>query len=58
VVFAVGQTAGPYLAGGLADHYGTGATLAWTAALCITGAALSLVIRSAIPHPADHPAPI
>lgn len=46
VVFAVGQTAGPYLAGGLADHYGTGATLAWTAALCIAGAALSTTIRS------------
>jgi predicted MFS family arabinose efflux permease len=46
VVFAAGQMAGPYLAGGLADHYGTGATLAWTAALCIAGAALSTVIRS------------
>jgi predicted MFS family arabinose efflux permease len=46
VVFAVGQAAGPYLAGGLADHYGTGATLAWTAALCIAGAALSTTIRS------------
>ena len=58
VVFAAGQTAGPYLAGGLADHYGTGATLAWTAALCITGAALSLVIRSATLRPAGPPAPI
>jgi predicted MFS family arabinose efflux permease len=46
VVFAVGQTAGPYLAGALADHFGTGATLTWTAALCIAGAALSTVIRS------------
>jgi predicted MFS family arabinose efflux permease len=46
VVFAAGQTAGPYLAGGLADHYGAGATLAWTAALCLAGAALSTVIRS------------
>jgi predicted MFS family arabinose efflux permease len=45
VVFAAGQTAGPYLAGGLADHYGTGATLTWTAVLCIAGAALSTVIR-------------
>jgi predicted MFS family arabinose efflux permease len=45
VVFAAGQTAGPYLAGGLADHYGAGATLAWTAALCIAGAAFSTVIR-------------
>ena len=49
VVFAVGQAAGPYLAGGLADHYGTGATLAWTAALCIAGAALSTTIRSGGP---------
>ena len=46
VVFAVGQTAGPYLAGALAAHYGTGATLTWTAALCIAGGALSTVIRS------------
>jgi MFS family permease len=45
VVFAVGQMAGPYLAGALADRYGTGATLAWTAALCTAGAALSTVIR-------------
>ncbi len=45
VVFAAGQTACPYLAGALADHYGTGATLAWTAALCVAGAALSTVIR-------------
>jgi predicted MFS family arabinose efflux permease len=44
-VFAVGQTAGPYLAGVLADHYGTGATLVWTAALCAGGAALSAVRR-------------
>jgi len=47
VVFAVGQTAGPYLAGALADRYGTGATLAWTAALCGTGAVISAAIRPA-----------
>ncbi len=46
VIFAVGQTGGPYLAGALADHYGTGATLAWTAALCAIAAALSTVWRS------------
>lgn len=45
VVFAVGQTAGPYLAGALADRYGTGATLAWTAALCGAGAVISAAIR-------------
>jgi predicted MFS family arabinose efflux permease len=44
-VFAVGQTAGPYLAGVLADRYGAGATLVWTAALCAGGAALSAVRR-------------
>jgi predicted MFS family arabinose efflux permease len=41
VVFAAGQTAGPYLAGALADHYGTGAILTWTAALCVAGAGLA-----------------
>jgi predicted MFS family arabinose efflux permease len=44
-VFAAGQTAGPYLAGALADRYGTGATLAWTAVLCALGAVLSLLFR-------------
>jgi predicted MFS family arabinose efflux permease len=46
VVFAAGQTAGPYLAGALADRYGTGATLVWTAALCAAGAALSTAVRT------------
>jgi predicted MFS family arabinose efflux permease len=46
-VFAVGQMAGPYLAGALADRYGTGATLAWTAALCGAGAVISAAIRPA-----------
>jgi predicted MFS family arabinose efflux permease len=41
VVFAVGQTVGPYLAGTLADHFGAGATLVWTTALCATGAAFA-----------------
>jgi predicted MFS family arabinose efflux permease len=45
VVFGAGQTAGPYLAGALADRYGAGATLAWTAALCAAGAALSVLTR-------------
>ncbi len=47
VVFAAGQMAGPYLAGVLADSYGTGATLVWTAALCAAGAVLSMTVRSA-----------
>lgn len=46
IVFAAGQTGGPYLAGTLADRYGTGATLAWTTAVCAIAAALGLVTRS------------
>lgn len=53
VVFAVGQTAGPYLAGALADRYGTGATLAWTAALCAAGAALSTTVSRGARHRLD-----
>jgi predicted MFS family arabinose efflux permease len=47
VVFAVGQMAGPYLAGVLADSYGAGATLVWTAALCAAGSVASLTVRPA-----------
>ena len=47
VVFAVGQMVGPYLAGVLADSYGAGATLVWTAGLCAAGAVASLTVRSA-----------
>jgi predicted MFS family arabinose efflux permease len=46
VIFAAGQVFGPYLAGSLADHYGPGATLAWAAALCAAGAALSASWRA------------
>jgi predicted MFS family arabinose efflux permease len=45
VVFAVGQMVGPYLAGLLADSYGAGATLVWTAVLCAAGAGASLTVR-------------
>jgi predicted MFS family arabinose efflux permease len=45
VVFAVGQMVGPYLAGVLADSYGAGATLVWTAALCAAGSVASLTVR-------------
>ena len=48
VIFAVGQTAGPYLAGALADHYGAGATLVWAATLCAAGAALSTISGSRV----------
>jgi len=46
IVFAAGQTVGPYLAGALADSYGAGATLAWTTVLCAAGAALALLAPS------------
>ncbi|MGZ2361942.1 YbfB/YjiJ family MFS transporter [Streptomyces sp. 372A] len=37
-VFAAGQTAGPLIAGVVADHTSTAATLAWTAILCAAAA--------------------
>ncbi|SDM30779.1 Predicted arabinose efflux permease, MFS family [Nonomuraea maritima] len=40
-VFAVGQTAGPWIAGILADHTSTDATLAWTAILCAAAAVIA-----------------
>jgi len=50
VVFAAGQTAGPWLAGILADHTGPAATLGWTATLC--GAAAVLAATAAAPKQA------
>lgn len=44
-LFAAGQTAGPWLAGILADRTTPAATLAWTAALCGAGAALAALTR-------------
>lgn len=44
VIFAVGQMAGPWLAGVLADHTGAGAALGWTAALCGAGAVLAATV--------------
>jgi predicted MFS family arabinose efflux permease len=43
VVFAIGQTAGPWIAGFLADRTATGATLVWTAALCGSGAVVAML---------------
>ncbi|MEV8631593.1 YbfB/YjiJ family MFS transporter [Streptosporangium sp. NPDC051023] len=43
-VFAVGQTAGPWIAGILADHTSTNATLAWTAILCAAAAAIAATV--------------
>ncbi|MFC4122924.1 YbfB/YjiJ family MFS transporter [Nonomuraea zeae] len=40
-LFAAGQTAGPWLAGLAADHTSTDATLAWTAILCGSAAAIA-----------------
>jgi predicted MFS family arabinose efflux permease len=41
-LFAAGQTAGPWIAGIVADHTSTGATVAWTAVLCAAGAVIAL----------------
>ncbi|WP_020387277.1 YbfB/YjiJ family MFS transporter [Kribbella catacumbae] len=41
VLFAAGQTVGPWPAGFLADHLGAAASLGWTAALCAAGAAVA-----------------
>ncbi|GGP04161.1 YbfB/YjiJ family MFS transporter [Nonomuraea glycinis] len=41
-VFAAGQTAGPWIAGVVADHTSTEATLAWTAILCATASVIAL----------------
>jgi predicted MFS family arabinose efflux permease len=49
-LFAAGQTAGPWIAGVLADHTSTDATVAWTAVLCATAAAIAV--------PARHPRPV
>ncbi|MET8912593.1 YbfB/YjiJ family MFS transporter [Micromonospora sp. NPDC004551] len=42
-VFAAGQTAGPWLAGLVADHTSTTATLAWTAVLSAVAAVIALI---------------
>ncbi|WP_247671633.1 YbfB/YjiJ family MFS transporter [Micromonospora sp. M61] len=44
-VFAAGQTAGPWLAGLVADHTSTAATLGWTAVLCAAAALSALLGR-------------
>lgn len=45
-LFAAGQTAGPWLAGIVADHTSTAAPLAWTAVLCGTAAVLAAAGRA------------
>jgi len=56
VIFALGQMAGPWLAGALADHTSAGATLGWTAALCGAGAVLAGT--TVTPTPRSRPAVI
>jgi predicted MFS family arabinose efflux permease len=48
-VFAIGQTAGPWLAGAAADRLSTDATLAWTSVLCAAAAVIAAV-RSGRPR--------
>ncbi|ROO87048.1 putative MFS family arabinose efflux permease [Actinocorallia herbida] len=63
MLFALGQTAGPWLAGVLADRTSTDATLAWTAALCTAAALVAAAVRpppgpaSLLPVPAGRTAP-
>ncbi|MEO3798239.1 YbfB/YjiJ family MFS transporter [Nonomuraea sp. B10E15] len=50
-VFAAGQTAGPWIAGVVADHTSTEATLAWTAILCAAASAIALAAGRTRPGP-------
>lgn len=50
VIFAVGQMAGPWLAGALADRTTADATLGWTAALCGIGAVLAATAVTPTPR--------
>jgi predicted MFS family arabinose efflux permease len=56
VIFAIGQTGGPYLSGALADRYGTGVTLVWTAVLCGLAAVIAATVRVKSPQLAAGPA--
>ncbi|MEU5874080.1 YbfB/YjiJ family MFS transporter [Glycomyces sp. NPDC047369] len=50
VLFAAGQTAGPWLAGLLADRIGAAAPLAWTAALCAAAAVFAALPSKTSPR--------
>jgi len=50
-LFAAGQTAGPWLAGVLADHTTAAATLAWTAVLCAIAAGFAVTQQQPEPQP-------
>lgn len=47
-LFAAGQAAGPWIAGLVADHTSSAATVAWTSVLCAAGAAIAVTVRR--PH--------
>jgi predicted MFS family arabinose efflux permease len=49
VLFAVGQTAGPWIAGIVADHTSTDATVAWTAVLCAAAAVIAATVNRSRP---------
>jgi predicted MFS family arabinose efflux permease len=55
ILFAAGQTAGPWIAGVLADHTSTDATVAWTAILCATAAAIAAIGHRPRPVPPATP---
>jgi predicted MFS family arabinose efflux permease len=55
-LFAAGQTAGPWIAGVVADHTSTDATLAWTAILCAVAAVIAATAGRSRPSTADHQA--
>lgn len=50
-VFAAGQTVGPWLAGMVADHTSTEATLAWTAILCAAASMIAMTAGRTRPRP-------
>lgn len=51
VLFAAGQAVGPWIAGTIADHTSTGATVAWTVVLCAAGAGIAVTApRRVAPH--------
>ncbi|WP_218158585.1 hypothetical protein [Streptosporangium canum] len=51
MLFAAGQTVGPWVAGILADHTSTEATLVWTAVLCAVAAMIAATVRRRHPAP-------
>ncbi len=46
ILFAAGQTVGPWAAGAIADHTGSSATLVWTAVLCAASALIAVTERT------------